>query len=130
MRLKQRIAKLKRDTTPPEQHPVVLVAIEGNSDACPERPMVSNREAMIEDRYFRAEEGEKHRLVPQQIESDPPRGQRSRVRGSRPPRQRLAQRGSALQFGRLADHCELSLPACTRACFTGSPAENSRAEAS
>ena len=52
MNLKQRIVKLKREVTPPEQNPVVLVAVEGNSAACPERPMVSTREAEIGGEYF------------------------------------------------------------------------------
>lgn len=58
MSLRGRIDRLKREVTPPEQNPVVLVAVEGNPCASPERPMTSAREAEIEERYFRAEEGE------------------------------------------------------------------------
>jgi hypothetical protein len=47
----------------------VLITIEGNPDACPERPMISAREALIEDNYYKADEGER-RLVPQQVEGD------------------------------------------------------------
>jgi hypothetical protein len=40
-----------------ENEPLIIV-IQGNPDARPERPMVSNREAMIENTYFKADEGE------------------------------------------------------------------------
>jgi hypothetical protein len=61
----------------------VLITIEGNPDACPERPMISAREALIEDNYYKADEGER-RLVPQQVEGDLPRDWRAR--GYRPGR--------------------------------------------
>jgi hypothetical protein len=52
----QRIEQLKHQTTAPEDEPppVVLVAVEGNPDVRPERPMISEREAQIGDEYFAA----------------------------------------------------------------------------
>ena len=45
--------------------------------------MISAREALIEDNYYKADEGER-RLVPQQVEGDLPRDWRAR--GYRPGR--------------------------------------------
>jgi hypothetical protein len=56
--LAQRVRRLKREVTPEEENPIVLVVIEGNPDACPERPMVSAREAMIGDTHHVPLDGE------------------------------------------------------------------------
>jgi hypothetical protein len=54
MNLKQRIAKLKREVTPPEENPVVMVQVSGNPDAGRVGPMVSEREGLVGGEYFAA----------------------------------------------------------------------------